>query len=202
MNVSLTPRKVVFEEPVVRVPLDKVRFPKVCPICTDRAVEHVRISVVPDKQTALTPSSDALYTRRYQRPRGYTPPRAKYFMVPVCNEHHYTDEGDYRYKSYCLVFDGIGLTMLIFALMMSGDLLWRGQVPGNWLFIIVSIFIVFIALTYVLFQPGPIESAVRVIGFDTSVRNVWFEFKNPDYRDAFMRENEMNAELVRWIMKN
>ena len=197
----MTPRKVVFEEPVVRVPLDKVRFPRVCPICTDKTTEHVRISVVPGKHMSLTPSSDAMYTRRVLRPPGYQPPRTKYFMVPVCDEHHYTDEGDYRYKSYCLVFDGIALTMVIFGLLMSGDLLWRGQLPGFWLFIILSIFAIFLALTYVLFQPGPIESAVRVIGFDASLRNVWFEFKNPEYREAFMRENEMHAELVRWIMK-
>lgn len=199
--MQLTPRKVFFEEPVVRVPLDMVRFPKVCPICTDQAVEHVRISFMAEKHMSLTPSSDALYTRRYRSPRGHTPPRAKYFMIPVCNEHHYTDEGDYRYKSYCIVFDGIALTMVIFGLLMSGDLLWRGLMPGNWLIILISIFAIFLGLTYVLFQPGPIESAVHIIGFDESVRNVWFEFKNPNYREAFMRENEMNAELVRWIRK-
>ena len=51
------------------------------------------------------------------------------------------------------------------------------------------------------FRPNVLESAVKIIGFDFDVQYVWFYLKNAEYRRRFIEENEMNAELVSWIVK-
>ncbi|NHJ14119.1 MAG: hypothetical protein EAX95_10615 [Candidatus Thorarchaeota archaeon] len=201
----MSPKRVVFDQPIVRVSLDGLQFPHICPICTAPAEDYIRVSVMPEERAALTSTArptTALFGSRYQRDSSIRLSQGKAFIVPVCREHHYTDEGSYRYQSYCIVFDGLALSLLILALLMGGNNFWRGDPPSPWLFISIAVFAVFLGLTYVLFQPGPIESAVRIIGFDTGLANVWIAFKNPAYRDEFVRHNEMSAELVKWVMKN
>jgi hypothetical protein len=42
---------------------------------------------------------------------------------------------------------------------------------------------------------------VKIIGFDSGFMNIWLKFARDDYREQFMEENEMHAELVKWITK-
>ncbi|MHA2313527.1 MAG: hypothetical protein ACXADF_18785 [Candidatus Thorarchaeota archaeon] len=125
----------------------------------------------------------------------------KTFYVPVCEEHHYTDEGAGQYRSYCLVFDGLALSYLILALLAFGDEMWRGVSVGPWIFFAVGIFGSFLIITYALFRPGPVEDAVKIIGFDGGLRHVWIQFKQAEYRDEFLKTNAMTAELVKWVQR-
>jgi hypothetical protein len=56
-------------------------------------------------------------------------------------------------------------------------------------------------LTGIAFMPNALARAVRIVGFDAGMQNVMIAFKNPEYRDEFMQENQMTADLVSWILK-
>jgi hypothetical protein len=57
-------------------------------------------------------------------------------------------------------------------------------------------------LTAIAFRPNVLERAVRIIGFDPGMRNVLLAFTSPRYREEFLNANQMNAELVTWIMRS
>jgi hypothetical protein len=42
---------------------------------------------------------------------------------------------------------------------------------------------------------------MRIVGFDAGLQNIWLDFKNREYRDDFLKENPMTAELVSWVLK-
>jgi hypothetical protein len=46
-----------------------------------------------------------------------------------------------------------------------------------------------------------LESAINIVGFDFDLQYVWFKLKDEQYRNKFLAENEMTAELVNWIVK-
>ncbi|MHA2071006.1 MAG: hypothetical protein ACW985_04410 [Candidatus Thorarchaeota archaeon] len=56
-------------------------------------------------------------------------------------------------------------------------------------------------MTYALLRPGPVEDAIKIIGFDGGFQHIWIQFKRTQYRDEFMKENAMTAELVKWIQR-
>lgn len=197
----MSPQRVVFDQPIVRVEIGKLKFPQICPMCCNPAADVMPLTVIPNQYKSLRPSLEVPYVP-YARGQGdgFTQTK-KTFYVPVCEEHHYTDEGAGTYRSYCVVFDGIALAFLVLALLAFGDQMWRGVGISPWIFFAVAIFILFLSVTYLLFRPGPIEQAVEVIGFDGGLRHAWIQFKNPLYREEFMRENAMSAELVKWIQR-
>ena len=90
---------------------------------------------------------------------------------------------------------------MILSLLAFGDQMWRGARISPLILFAVAIFVLFLSVTYMLFRPGQIEQAVKVIGFDGGLRHVWLQFENSRYRDEFMNENAMNAELVKWIQR-
>ncbi|MFW9846157.1 MAG: hypothetical protein ACFFD6_05390 [Candidatus Thorarchaeota archaeon] len=197
----MSPQRVVFDEPIVRVEIGRLKFPEICPICGDTAIDTMPLTIIPNQYKSLRPSLDPPY-KQYVRGRGNVITQTKKtFYIPVCEEHHYTDEGAGTYRSYCVAFDGIALAFLILSLLAFGDQMWRGVQIGPWIFFAVAIFVLFISVTYILFRPGPIEQAVKVIGFDGGLRHVWLQFGNSQYREEFMKENAMFAELVKWIQR-
>ncbi|MFX0107480.1 MAG: hypothetical protein ACFE7R_04285 [Candidatus Hodarchaeota archaeon] len=197
----MSPKKIVFEEPIVRVDASRIQFPRICPVCSEPAEDTMQITVVPNKKMALHPSWDPAYSPSRLTRRSVGVPDIKSFWVPVCEEHFYTDEGAGFSRSYCVAFDAIALAFMVFGLLALGDNLWRGDTIDSWIPLSIIIFAAFLILTYIVYLPGPVESAVKIIGFDGRLLNVWLQFKNSDYREAFMKENAMNAELVKWIMK-
>jgi hypothetical protein len=56
--------------------------------------------------------------------------------------------------------------------------------------------------TFVAFSPNVLEKAVKIVGFDFGMQNVLLSFKRSDYREQFMNENQMTAELVSWVMRS
>ncbi|UCE09022.1 MAG: hypothetical protein JSW61_08495 [Candidatus Thorarchaeota archaeon] len=132
---------------------------------------------------------------------GLGPLELKTFVVPVCEDHQYTDEFTCRPRVLCMVGDGLCLAGLIFALMTFGNLLWAGRpvsVIELWPFALFGLFMI---LTLVAFRPNRFQAMFRIVGFDVNRDNVLFEFKNSDYREAFLRENPMNADLVNWVIR-
>ena len=197
----MSPQKEVFKEPIVRAETDRLKFPKLCPVCGAPSEEVMPLTVIPNQFQSLRPSLNYGTTPFGRGQRDSFSPMKKTFYVPVCEGHHYTDEGAGQYRSYCLVFDGLALSYFILASLAFGDELWRGVPVGPWFFFAVGIFVSFLIITYALFRPGPVEDAVKVVGFDGGLRHVWIQFKQEQYRDEFMKENAMTAELVKWVQR-
>jgi hypothetical protein len=197
----MSPQRVVFDEPIVRAEAQKMKFPDICPVCGDPAEDIMPITIIPNQYKSLRPSMDYMSTY-YSRGQGNSvTPVKKTFHIPVCENHHYTDEGAGQYRSYCIVFDGLALAYLILASLAFGNQFWSRGTLSPWVFFAAAIFGTFLVITYALFRPGPIEDAVKIIGFDGGLRHVWIQFKRTQYRDEFMRENAMIAELVKWIQR-
>ncbi|MFW9886771.1 MAG: hypothetical protein ACFFER_01230 [Candidatus Thorarchaeota archaeon] len=99
------------------------------------------------------------------------------------------------------MFDGLALVYLILSSITFSNQFWSGGSSSPWVVLAAAIFTTFLINTHVLFRPGPIETAVEIIGFDGGFSHVWIQFKGVQYRDEFMKENTMTAELVNWIQR-
>jgi hypothetical protein len=122
-------------------------------------------------------------------------------VIPVCEEHAYSDEDYWRYKTLCLIMDGLSMVMLTLALLILGGNMWRGIPSDVWVYAVIALSLVSFILSITAFRPKSIESAVKIVGFDGGLQNIWLDFKNREYRDEFLKENPMTAELVSWVVR-
>ncbi|MFW9907229.1 MAG: hypothetical protein ACFFEF_01530 [Candidatus Thorarchaeota archaeon] len=192
----------VFKEPVVRIPIDKVRFPRKCPICGQEATRPARISAMPLKNRFLSPTWDPSFYPSVRRRAGLRPPETKSLLLSVCDDHYKSDEGDTNYKVFCLAANGILAAIFMFAILSIGGNLWIGRSSDPILYVAVIAFFVSILTTIIAFRAGPLAASIKIIGFDSGLQNIWLQFKRSDYRDGFMEVNAMNAELVAWIRRS
>jgi hypothetical protein len=190
-------RRKYFDEPVVRVETLKARFPKTCPICGSPATNIVRMRI--SKSGTIWDNPEYIpYVRRRQNS---LTPEMKVLLVQVCEDHTDPDAGTDRAQTLCIIVDGLLLGFLLFALLSIGDSFWRGRSMTFWPFLFIGLFALAMSLTKVAFMPNALAKAVRIVGFDAGMLNIMIAFKNSDYRDEFMQENQMTAELVSWILK-
>lgn len=197
----MSPRREVFEKPIVRVMMGKIQFPRICPVCGGRATKFLRVTTIPGRKQYLRPSWDPMYMPSVRKRLGLTLGNPMALLIPVCEDHFYSSEDDCRYKLLCLVSDGLLMAMLAFALMIVGGNLWQGQASSVWAYAVIALAVTSFIITVVAFRPRPIEAAVRIVGFDAGLQNIWLDFTNKNYQDAFMKENPIYAEMVSWIIR-
>ena len=85
--------------------------------------------------------------------------------------------------------------------MAVGSDLWLGRGFGLGGFIAIFLLSIAISSSIVAFRSRPLEAAFKIIGFDYGAQYVYIGFKDTNYRQMFLEENEMNAELVSWIVR-
>jgi len=197
----LNPQKTIFKEPIVRVKASGIIFPKICPVCGESANVKTRMSTIPNKKSYLRPSWDPAFTPSARRRMGISSPPMSTFLIPVCEDHAIYDESDCRYRTLCIICNGLIIAMAVFSLMSVGSDLWLGRGFGMWGFIAIFLISTVFASSLVAFRARPLEQAVKIIGFDYGAQYIWIAFKDSEYRRRFLEENEMNAELVRWIVR-
>ncbi|TFF96809.1 hypothetical protein EU546_00555 [Candidatus Thorarchaeota archaeon] len=199
---TVSAKRVEFEKPIVRVNLDKIRFPKRCPVCGVRADSVTRITVIPGEKQYFRPLGDIHFLPSgrpfFERP---DPERKKTLMVPVCQEHKYVAEEECRFRVLCIISDGILMAMTLFAIFNITNDITLSRLSGLWTYGVIGLFGLALGLTYVTFRPRAVEQAVRIVGFDNGFQYVWLELENEAYREAFLEENKMHAELVSWVVK-
>ncbi len=201
-TLALSPRKEYFEQPLVRVNLQKAQFPKTCPVCGAAATKVVRMKISKTGKQYLRRSWQYTFSP-YSRVKQRTDiSDVNVLPIQVCEDHANPDEGTDRYQTLCIIVDGLLMAFVIFSLLIIGDQLSRGLTIDFWPALYISLFGVALLLTAVAFRPNAIEKAVTIIGFDPGIQNVLLSFKHPDYRDQFMRANQMTAELVSWIVRS
>ena len=197
----MSPRKEYFDEPLVKVDFLKVRFPKTCPVCGAPATSFVPLKIAKTGKQPLRRSWEYAYAP-YPRHRHETkPPEMKVLPIQVCENHAHPDDGTDRYQSLCLIIDGLLIGLVIFGLLIIGDSISRALPLSFWPFLYMLLFAIAILSTKVAFRPNALERAVKIIGFDPGMQNVLILLKRADYRKQFLLENQMNAELVTWILR-
>jgi hypothetical protein len=196
----LNSRKEYFEEPIVRAKADKIHFPNICPVCCEPATEmSIMAATYGNRERYYEPPTRVSYMRLGAGAKGK---ETKFFRVPVCANHYISEDEDHGgHKAYCITFDVIGIALVFFALIMASHDFRLGRPIPSWVSMILIIFVIMLAMTRFVFNINPLESSIRIIGFDKNMINVWFEFQNHEYRDKFIEENPMNAELVKWIIR-
>ena len=197
----VSPRKEFFKEPIIRVNTMHIRFPRMCPVCGSIVTKTVRVSTIPGRTRWLRPYWDPMYGPRARRRFGISLPQAQTFLVPICEDHHYGDESEWRYRVVCLIVNGIIISALFIALVTMGGNFWLGRANPFWVYPVLTVFVVAMVLSYLAFRSNPFESAFRIVGFDAALQHIWLQLKNHEYRDAFLNENPMSSELVSWIIR-
>ncbi|MHA2423242.1 MAG: hypothetical protein ACXAEF_00510 [Candidatus Thorarchaeota archaeon] len=198
----MSPQKEFFKDPVIRIPLDRIRFPRICPICGEKATKPARVAATPGKNRFLRPEWDPAFYPSVRRRQGLQPPETKSMLLNVCDEHYKSDEGDTNYKVVCLAGNGLLAAAFLFSLFTIGGDLWIGRTLNPISVAILALFPLSLVVTILAFRAGPLAASVKIVGFDSGLQNVWLQFKREDYREAFMEENAMTAELVSWIMRS
>ncbi len=193
--------KILFKDPIVRVKIGMMRFPKSCPVCGAPATASTWITTIPQRKQWLRSHLHPGFAASERRKLGLTLEEKKSFHVHVCEDHDYTDSGEWRFRSLAIILISIiiCLSVFIFIFNISSVLNGYGISPFIRSFILVSI--VSIIIGHYAFKPNALESAFQIIGFDFDIQYVWLNLKNDSYRKKFLEENQMNAELVNWIIK-
>jgi len=197
----MSPQKQYFEEPVVRVELSKVRFPKLCPVCGVTASIPSRITLTSGKSETMSRSMNLRYSRHLRRIPQIPQPKMRVLRIFVCEDHYDTDEGEDRYKSFCFIIDGFAMVFFFFGLLFLGDAFSRGKPIPFWSVAFSVLFAFSLFSTWIAFRQKDLQRAVQIVGFDSSMQNVLLSFKNKSYQEAVIQENPMATELVSWIVK-
>ncbi|MFX1579521.1 MAG: hypothetical protein ACFFBJ_07715 [Promethearchaeota archaeon] len=198
----MSPRKEYFDEPLVKVDLQKLRFPKTCPVCGAPATKIARLKIAKTGKQYLRRTWQYPYGPYVSSRRKTNQPEMKVLPVQVCDEHADPDAGTDRYQSLCLVVDGLLMAFVVFSLLIIGDRISRSRPIPPWSFLYLGFFGLALLLTAIAFRPNALERAVRIIGFDPGMQNILLAFKRPSYREEFLNENQMTSELVTWIMRS
>ena len=193
--------KKIFKEPIVRVKVSGIRFPNTCPVCGESTTTKTRISTIPNKKTWLRPQWDPAFSPRARKAMGLSSAPASTFLVPVCDEHAVSDDSDCRYRTLCMIVNGLIIAIVIFSLMGIGSDLWLGRGFGLWGYMTIFLISIVITSSLVAFRSRPLEESFKIVGFDYGAQYVWIAFKDSDYRNKFLDENKMHAELVKWIVR-
>jgi hypothetical protein len=189
----VSPYRREFDEPIVRVPFDRVRFPKECPICGAPASHNAKIIASPNRMDNPRYRAGPITPRVMSR-------NARILWVHVCDEHHGSDEGLGRLKLSCTLCDGLLIAMFFVAIMSLGADYVYQRPSGSLPFLVFGAIIVAAVISFFAFRIGPLENSIRIVGFDHAFQNIWLQFKRSEYRDAFIQENSMYAELVDWVL--
>lgn len=190
----VSPRKEYFDEPLVKVDFLKARFPRTCPVCGAPATKVVRMKIArPSWEYPYGPYVPRRHEHHHEM---------KVLPIQVCEDHAHPDAGTDRYQSLCVIVDGLLIACVVFSLLMIGDRISRASPIPFWPFLYIGLFGIALLLTVVAFSPNVLEKSVKIIGFDGGMQNVLIAFKRSDFREHFMNENQMTAELVSWIMRS
>lgn len=196
----MTPKKKYFKTPLVRAEIGRIRFPKICPVCASPTTKTTLVSMTPGRKRYLSASWDPVYIVPRLRKEFIKTQETIQFSVPVCDCHNYIDEAEWRYKTLCLISDGLCGVAAVFAYLVLGWTLWHNYPIPLWVMGMIALFAVFMVLTKLAFRPNPFQRSFSIVGFDAGVQNVLFKFKSKSYRRAFIKQNPMTSELINWIV--
>ncbi|MFX1604776.1 MAG: hypothetical protein ACFFDD_02610 [Promethearchaeota archaeon] len=192
-------RRVYFDEPLVRVKVSRIRFPKTCPVCGAQTSKIARISTTPRRNFWIRPYFNPVLSTLGKNQ--VTQDEIKSFLVDVCEDHTVSDNAELRARSLSIIVAAVMAGISIYALIQGGADYWVGRPVSPWVYSCMLILSFSLLFVYLAFRPSALEASLRIIGFDFDLQYVWFAMSNPIYRNLFMQENPLDAELVSWVVK-
>ena len=193
--------KISFNEPIVRAKIGRIRFPNECPICGAPATTVTSITTIPRKKHWLRPHWQPGFTTSERQRLGLTLEEKKSFLVHVCENHDYSDNGELRFRTLMMLLLAIAVSLSVFVFIFNVGSILNGYGLSPWTRSFIVFSIILATIGYYAFRPNALERAIQIIGFDFDVQYVWFHLQNETYRTKFLEANPMNAELVNWIIK-
>lgn len=197
--MTLTKRRILFDEPIVRVKISKVRFPKCCPVCGASADRLARVSSTPKRKVWLRPSWDPNFNSKGNNRLENT--QIKSLLVEVCELHQMSDNAELKIRGLSVFLAALIIGISLFALIYAGSDYWLGRPVNPWVYSYIVILFFSLLFGYIAFRPSPLEDSIKIVGFDFEMQYVWLQLKNRDYMNQLMAENPMSIELVNWIVK-
>ncbi|MFW9793121.1 MAG: hypothetical protein ACFFEE_02370 [Candidatus Thorarchaeota archaeon] len=197
--MTVTRHRTVFDEPIVRAKLTRVRFPRACPVCGAPANKQARISTTPRRKVWLRPQWDPKFDTKGKNRLENAEIRS--FIVDVCEDHQMADNAEIKLRGLSLFLSSIICGISVFALMFAGSDYWAGRPVSPWVYSYITILSLSLILGYLAFRPSPLEASIKIVGFDFEMQHVWIKVKNPQYLQQLMSENPTATELVNWIVK-
>ncbi len=201
MNLTLTTtrRRYYFDEPLVRAKVSRIRFPKSCPVCGHPTSKTARITINPRRKVWLQPGWDHGFNPWGKNQLADT--ESKSFLVEVCEDHSVADNAEMRARGLATLVASIVVAFSVLALIFTGADYWAGRPVSPWVYSYLLVLLLSGLFVYVAFCPSALEDSIRIIGFDFELQYVWLAMRNPIYRETFVNENPVDAELVKWIVK-
>ena len=112
-----------------------------------------------------------------------------------------SDNAEWRARTLSSLVASIMVGISIFALIYAGADVWAGRPISPWVYSYVAVFAFSLLLAYISYRPSALESSFKIIGFDFEMQHVWLMLSSSSYRELFVEENPLSAELVNWIVK-
>lgn len=193
--------KINFDKPIVRAKIGRIRFPTNCAVCGAPATTATWITTTPRRKQWLRPYWQMGFTPSQRGRLGLTLEEKKSFLVHVCDDHDYSDNGQWRLRSLMMLILSIIVCLSVFIFIFNVSNVLNGYGLSSWMRSFIVFSIIFLIIGYYAFKPNALEKAIQIVGFDFDVQYVWLHLMNESYRDKFLEVNPMNAELVNWIIK-
>jgi hypothetical protein len=197
----LTGNKKIFDEPIIRAKINTIRFPKICPVCGKPATTTTWVSIRPHTKNGLRPQWDPNHFPSSRKRLGLKLTEMRSFQLHVCEDHQASDDGYWRMRGLTSLILTIVASVSIFVIMFAGSDLWAGRGLSPWVGSYILVLTASIFAGIIVFRPNALEDSFNIVGFDFDVQYVWLKLKDPQYRNKFISANEMNAELVNWVVK-
>ncbi|RLI54828.1 MAG: hypothetical protein DRO87_05065 [Candidatus Thorarchaeota archaeon] len=135
--------------------------------------------------------------KRYGLPSHQT----RSFVIGVCEDHDVNDAAEERARVLVMLLASLMGGSVFLALMFAGSQVASGGGLPGWVPPYIAVLLLSLILGYWAFRPNALESAVKIVGFDFDVQNVWLHIKSSEYLRRLLEENPMNVELVNWVVK-
>ncbi|MHA1930163.1 MAG: hypothetical protein ACTSV2_16450 [Candidatus Thorarchaeota archaeon] len=185
---------------LVKVDTTRFKFPDICPVCGDRAVDHGLIArSVGNKQYSTKPYYPRYsYRSRTSRPRITEVRRLK---IPVCDKHFYSIDEMGRVRAILTFTGGISVALTIAIGIVMAFLLYDNLVIPIPLYTLLLFSFSVMAFSLYVLGPSKIERMINIIDFDNSDQTIILRIKNRWYVDELLRMNSSSAQIVSYVMK-
>ncbi len=179
----------------IRVTVDRLRLPRLCPVCGTKANDYVRILLRDNKaDDAGSFTANVMWSPYAHQWRRWGGGDVLTLSVAVCSAHRFSYDSVYRTRTVCLIAVAFtAVAALLSAGVISSALQLGTEVP-LWSLALVALFVITLFSTGYVFRPAPVERAFRVLSFDPGSREIVVSLSNPAYRQAFLEENPYAEE--------
>ncbi len=199
MGSNINPARKKVQRKRISSSLSKIVFPEVCPVCMDEAEDLVALTIMESQDRWIESrslvggwmkSQNKVEVALQESRGGIT------FWIPACLQHGSDTITTPRKK----IIAAIGFLLLIYpfifyTLGIATALEFDRPLSGMLLSLILIICLIIIDIMYG-FYPRALERSVKIENISRTKDRVIIILKNDDYRNQFLEQNALHAELL------